>query len=357
MTSAGFIWDDTAFTDVWPVQTWKGIWTIWFSPNTLKYEGHYWPLLYTLFWLEHKLWGYAPLGYHLVNLSLHIAVALLLWRLLERLAVPGAWLGRGVAVHPLHVEPVVWVIGRKDMLAALFFLLCMRWYFLFVEFKRRGDYMRVMALFIAGLLCKSTVITLPAVLLLWHWWQRGRVVWNDLRRVAAARRGRAGHHLRRLFVLQQPRSAGPRLHLPRARADSGARAVVLRRKERMARRMPVVYPHWPTGAADAFGWACLPARSRPAQPCGGGAHRSGAARSPRPRFLSLRCRRRSASWITATCSFLCRRPVFYLPGIGLFALAAACAARAAEWARARFLPQMKDAQDETPAPNRARLPR
>ena len=353
VTSAGFIWDDTAFTDVWPVQTWKGIWTIWFSPNTLKYEGHYWPLLYTLFWLEHKLWGYAPLGYHLVNLSLHIAVALLLWRLLERLAVPGAWLAAAVfAVHPLHVEPVVWVIGRKDMLAALFFLLCMRWYFLFVEFKRRGDYMRVMALFIAGLLCKSTVITLPAVLLLWHWWQRGRVVWNDLRRVAPL----AAVGLVITFADFSYYSSREVLDLGYTfpeRVLIAARALwFYAGKSVWPGELPVVYPHWPTGAADAFGWACL-----------AGAVAAGAALW-RWRAQIGRGPFAAAAFFVITLSptlgfvdygymqfsFVADR-YFYLPGIGLFALAAAGAARAAEWARARFLPQMKDAQDETPAPN------
>ena len=84
-------------------------------------EGHYWPLVYTTFWLEHKLWGFAPRGYHIVNVLLHLANTLLVWHLLRRLAVPGAWMVAAVfAVHPLHVESVAWVIERKDVLSGLF---------------------------------------------------------------------------------------------------------------------------------------------------------------------------------------------------------------------------------------------
>ena len=85
----------------------SGLWNIWFSPSDIKNEGHYWPLVYTGFWLEHKLWGLAPVGYHAVNILLHIINCLLLWRLLARLAVPGALVIAAVfAVHPLHVESV-----------------------------------------------------------------------------------------------------------------------------------------------------------------------------------------------------------------------------------------------------------
>ena len=74
---AEFVWDDVIFVDEPVVHDWSGLWNIWFSPADIKKEGHYWPVVYTSFWLEHKLWGLNPLGYHAVNLLLHIANVLL----------------------------------------------------------------------------------------------------------------------------------------------------------------------------------------------------------------------------------------------------------------------------------------
>ena len=76
-----------------------------------------------LFWLQHKLWGFAPAGFHAVNVLLHAANTLLLCQLMRRLKVPGAWLVAAVfAVHPVHVESVAWVIELKDVLSGLFYL-------------------------------------------------------------------------------------------------------------------------------------------------------------------------------------------------------------------------------------------
>ncbi len=182
---AGFVWDDSIFADEPVVHAWSGLWNIWFSPADIENEGHYWPVVYTSFWLEHKLWGRNPLGYHAVNLLLHIANVLLIWRLLGRLAVPGAWVIAAVfAVHPLHVESVAWVIERKDLLSALFYLTAALTWIRYVEGPRPARYLLVLGLFTAGLLSKSIVVTLPVALLIWHWWKSGRVTRNDLLRVA-----------------------------------------------------------------------------------------------------------------------------------------------------------------------------
>ena len=184
MLWGGFIWDDAIITKADPVREVSGLWQIWFSPSAIEEEVHYWPLVYTTFWLEHKLWGFDPTGYHIVNVLLHLANTLLLWHLLRRLPVPGAWVVAAVfAVHPLHVESVAWVIERKDVLSGLFYLSAVLTYMRFVEQPSRGRYAGSLALYAAGMLSKSIVVTLPVALLIWHWWKQGRVTSTELLRV------------------------------------------------------------------------------------------------------------------------------------------------------------------------------
>ena len=184
MLWGGFVWDDSILIDAKPVQDVSGLWQLWFSPSAIEGEGHYWPLVYTTFWLEHKLWGFDPTGYHIVNVLLHLANTLLLWHLMRRLSVPGAWVMAAVfAVHPLHVESVAWIIERKDVLSGLFYLAAVLAWMRFVEQSRRGWYVCSLVLYVAGLLSKSIVVTLPVTLLIWHWWQQGRMTSADLLRL------------------------------------------------------------------------------------------------------------------------------------------------------------------------------
>ncbi len=187
MLWGGFVWDDRILTLSQAVPDWSGLWRLWsgeaYTMDDTP-EAHYWPLVYTTFWLEHKLWGFAPEGYHIVNVLLHLANTLLLWHLLRRLAVPGAWMVAAVfAVHPLHVESVAWIIERKDVLSGLFYLAAALAWIRFVEQPNPRRYVCSLALYAAGLLSKSIVVTLPAALLIWHWWKQGRVTSSDLLRL------------------------------------------------------------------------------------------------------------------------------------------------------------------------------
>ena len=183
----GFVWDDRGIIESKAIHELSGLWRIWFSPrDVLRWEAHYWPLVYTSFWLEHKLWGLNPLGYHVVNVVLHFVNTVLLWRLLARLAVPGSWVVAAVfAVHPVHVESVAWVIERKDLLSTLFYLAaCLTWVRFGVAPRLgSGRYFLTLVLFVWGLLCKSIVVTLPTALVLWPWWKQGRVSGADWLRV------------------------------------------------------------------------------------------------------------------------------------------------------------------------------
>ena len=184
MLWGGFVWDDNIFIKSDPVREVSGLWQIWFSPGDIEDEDHYLPLTYTTFWLEHKLWGYAPAGYHIVNVLLHLANTLLVWHILRWLAVPGAWVVAAVfAVHPLHVESVAWVIERKDVLSGLFYLAAALAWMRFVEKPRPGRYACSLTLYAAALLSKSIAITLPAALLIGHWWKQDRVTSMDVLRI------------------------------------------------------------------------------------------------------------------------------------------------------------------------------
>ncbi len=185
MLWGGFVWDDFIWFQSRAVLEWSGLGDIWSWPSRIHREVHYWPLTYTTFWLEHKMWGLAPAGYHIVNVLLHLLNSLLVWRLLLRLAVPGAWVAAAVfAVHPTHVESVAWIIERKDVLSGLFYLAAVLVWLRFLEKPRPWRYGLALLLFAAGLLSKSMVVTLPAALLIVQWWRNGRIAVRDLRRMA-----------------------------------------------------------------------------------------------------------------------------------------------------------------------------
>ena len=181
--SGEFIWDDVVFSDERAIRTWSGLWSIWFSPADLKNEGHYWPVVYTMFWLEHKLFGLNPLGHHIVNCILYFVNIILIWRLLLKLNVSGAWaISLVFAVHPLHVESVAWLIERKDLLSTLFYLGAVHVWLRFNETPKLKTYILALGFYVLGLLSKSIVVTLPAALLVLHWWKQDRVtVQNAMR--------------------------------------------------------------------------------------------------------------------------------------------------------------------------------
>lgn len=174
--SAGFIWDDDAHVTAAALRSWSGLWRIWSDIGATQ---QYYPLLHTVFWVEHKLWGSAPLGYHLANIVLHAGAATVLALVLRRLAVPGAVLAALLfAVHPVHVESVAWISEQKNTLSTIFYLASALAYLRFDAGRRRGAYLLSLALFVCALLSKTVTATLPAALLVVAWWRRGRIEWR-----------------------------------------------------------------------------------------------------------------------------------------------------------------------------------
>jgi protein O-mannosyl-transferase len=182
-SGAGFIWDDDVYVTQNTLLTAPdGLRRIWFS---LDSPSQYFPLVYTTFLIERAIWGLNAAGFHWVNIVLHAANALLVWRLLLRLRVPGAWLAAALfALHPVQVESVAWITERKNVLMGLFFLLALIWWtkFLDAQNKERWKfYLLALASCGLALFSKTTACTLPAALVLILWLRKQRI---DARRVA-----------------------------------------------------------------------------------------------------------------------------------------------------------------------------
>jgi protein O-mannosyl-transferase len=175
---AGFVWDDDLLVTANPLlRTFGGLREIWMGGVTTDYT----PLTLSTFWMEWHLWGANPLGYHVVNILLHAGSVLLLWNVLNRLAIPGAWIAALLfAVHPVNVASVAWIAERKNTLSLLFYLLAVRWFLGFSESHSRRTYALALLAAACAFLCKGSTVILPAVLLLCVWWMRNRVSLADL---------------------------------------------------------------------------------------------------------------------------------------------------------------------------------
>jgi tetratricopeptide (TPR) repeat protein len=170
------VWDDNGHITKPALRSWEGLARIWTQPGATQ---QYYPLAHSVFWLEHRLWGDAPAGYHLVNILLHAALALLLVKVLRRLEAPGAWLAAGLwALHPVQVESVAWISELKNTLSGVCYAGAALAYLRFDRERKPVFYVGALALFVAGLLAKTVVATLPAALLLILWWKGKKLGWK-----------------------------------------------------------------------------------------------------------------------------------------------------------------------------------
>ena len=199
-----YIWDDTQYlVENDTLDDLDGLRRIWFDPGETE---QYYPLVFTTFWVEKHFFQLNYFVYHLVNVLLHAAGAVLLWLLLRRLAVPGAFIAAAIfALHPVHVESVAWITERKNVLSGVFYLGAALAYLRFAlpreeetirldkaaapagaaAAPRKGAarwYALAAGLFLFALLSKTVTSTLPAAVLLVIWWKRGRIAWRDVGR-------------------------------------------------------------------------------------------------------------------------------------------------------------------------------
>jgi tetratricopeptide (TPR) repeat protein len=171
------LWDDDAHMTKPELRSLSGLMHIWTDPRATQ---QYYPLVHSVFWVEHRLWGEWTLPYHLVNIVLHAFSAWLLLRILRQLEVPGGWLAAGIfALHPVQVESVAWISELKNTLSGVFYLGSALAYLRFDRSRRWKDYRLALGLFVLGLMCKTVIASLSAALLVVWWWKRGRLRWKE----------------------------------------------------------------------------------------------------------------------------------------------------------------------------------
>ncbi|MGD0655003.1 MAG: tetratricopeptide repeat protein [Thermoguttaceae bacterium] len=179
--NGGFIWDDEMLiTNNHLIKASDGLYRFWCTSEPFDY----WPVTNTTFWIEWRLWGMNPTGYRVTNLILHIVEALLIWLILRKLSIPGAFLAAAIfAVHPVNVESVAWIAQRKNTMAMLFFLLSIPCYLKMEVSSPPGTtsvvarpsplfYWLSLLAFVLAMLSKGSVAVLPVLLLGIVWWQR-----------------------------------------------------------------------------------------------------------------------------------------------------------------------------------------
>jgi tetratricopeptide (TPR) repeat protein len=256
------VWDDdTMLTGNRLIRAGDGLRQFWFTRNAQDY----WPVTSTTLWIEWRLWGLNPLGYHLTNLALHLGEVFLLWSVLRKLRVPGGWLAAMLfAVHPINVESVTWIAQRKNLMALLFALLTLCCFLNsgVVEGASRKRFTTLwywlsLLAFILAMLSKGSVATLPLVLagiVAWHR-RPGR---SDILRlipffIVAAVLAAVDVWFQRHGTPEIIRAAGP---LERMLGAGGVIWFYLFKSLWPAHLM-FVYPQWQVRTADVLWWIPL----------------------------------------------------------------------------------------------------
>ena len=138
-----------------------------------KYFGLWNPLIWLSLMFDYQLHGLNAGGYHLTNLILHVMSVLLLFWLFNRMTGAiwrSAFVAALFALHPLHVESVAWIVERKDVLSAFFWMLTLCLYVYYTEKPAIRRYLLVLFSFVCALMSKPMVVTLPVIMILLDHW-------------------------------------------------------------------------------------------------------------------------------------------------------------------------------------------
>jgi len=180
----GFIWDDEGNIYENPTLTRPdGLSQIWGSFRLYQY----YPLTFTSFYLEHKLWGMNPMGYHITNVLLHALNSVLVFSLLQRLGMRrplSFFTAMWFAVHPIQAESVAWATERKNLLSGFFYFSSFLFYLKYLDARKAKPYALGLLAYFGALLSKTATLTLSLTLLLVEALRAGSIRVRSLVRVA-----------------------------------------------------------------------------------------------------------------------------------------------------------------------------
>ncbi len=212
--------DDDLILATTQYRAWDGDSLSWMF--TTSYAGHFQPLTWLSYSLDWNVWGREAFGYHLTNVLLHAATALVFYFLTRRLLAISQGRPHGTrsgpivlastfatllfAVHPLRVESVAWIAERRDVLSGLFYVWCVACYVRYAQATgpRRGWYAATIGLCGLSLLAKASAMTVPLVLLIMDVYPLRRWRAGSGQCDAFATTGGSGVTLRRLVAEKLP---------------------------------------------------------------------------------------------------------------------------------------------------------
>jgi len=129
-------------------------------------DGNYYPLTLFSWGIDYAIGGAKPFMYHLSNILLHLFNTALVVALVRKLSGKdnvALFTGLLFALHPMNVEPVIWVTSRKDLLYTFFFLLSLRHYQKYLADQKKKLYILTLAFFLFSLLSKGMAVSMVLV--------------------------------------------------------------------------------------------------------------------------------------------------------------------------------------------------
>lgn len=175
-------WDDLGYVLTNPLikdSSAEGFKRLWSIDSPVM--GNYHPLTIVTYWWEYGKHGLEPWIYHFDSIIYHIitTVAVYLFaKVLTHNRIAASIVAALFALHPMHVESVTWIAGRKDILYGMFYMLACTTHILYIRSEKSRAtmwFVLTIVLFALSLFCKSVGVTLPVVLLFIDYYEQRKL--------------------------------------------------------------------------------------------------------------------------------------------------------------------------------------